>query len=495
MNRSSQKSVIVKSERYLPALKQWADKGIYRTPLDNSLLINYPPITTASKVTPDNYFALEQALSSLRSGCGVTLYIHIPFCSRRCTYCNYYAKVKDSVPDSYIALLKEDLKLYQNILGQKQITVNSIYIGGGTPSLLSVAQIETLLTCINKDFSSKPGMEVSMEFHPEIINAKGVADYIKALPKLGINRVSIGIQSLDDKVLGAINRGHTKKEALAVLDLVLKQNFSKVNVDIIYGGLAYESMDSVYDTLKTLASFKPTNITKHFCEIKKGSVDFNRYKTDADLYPDWAENIRTQTLINMLLKERGYQKEMLHMHTDSSSLFSHQKQKWGSKETVLLALGPGTYGWVFQDNAVKDVVMYKTFSLKRYREMVLGGVIPLERLAILNKDESARRHIQYALNYGYLDKAYLQSLLSGVSDKTGEEVGLLIGKLKKHGFFDETRHKYRITPLGEYLSDEIKALFASRQVLNHKTADNSHAAHHWYPNMNLVKRFKEIILN
>lgn len=254
-------------------------------------------------------------------------------------------------------------------------------------------------------------------------------------------------------------------------------------------------MGTVYETLKTLLNFNPTSITKHFCEIKKGSVDFERYKDRHILYPNWTENIRTQTLIDMLLKQHGYKNELLHMYTNIPFSFSHQKQKWGSAETVLLCLGPGTYGWIFHDKAVKNMAIYKTFSLKEYKKKVSEGIIPIERLATLDKDETARRHIQYALNYGYLDKAYLQSLLETVSNETDEEVRLIIYKLIKNEFIEDTRQLYRITPMGEYLSDEVKALFASPRVLNHKMNGDIHAGHHWYPGRDLVKRFKNIMFN
>jgi oxygen-independent coproporphyrinogen-3 oxidase len=488
-------SVITESERYLPLLRQWAERGVYRTPLENSLLINYPPITAASPVTRDNYAIVKQAISRLQAALGMTLYIHIPFCTRRCSYCNYYTLSRTNVPDSYITLLERELELYRRGWGSKPPVVQSIYIGGGTPSLLSEKQLGRILRFITNSFSVQPGAEVSMEFHPEMVNKGGVKGYLKTVSALGVNRVSVGIQSLDDGVLRAINRGHTMRDAVSLLKLISKQGFSKLNFDIIYGGLPFQSMESVYETLKILLAFRPTSISKHFCEIKPGSLDFKRYNTSSALYPNWTESIRLQTLIDMLLKQHGYRKELLHMYTDSGAFFSHQKQKWGSQDTFLLGLGPGTYGWIFQHNAPRNMVMYKTFSMTGYREQVLNGLLPVERFATLGWDETARRHIQYALNYGYIDKAGLHSLLARVSSKTRKEVTSIIAKLERHELLTENRYVYKITPLGEYLSDEIKALFASQRVLTLKISDDNHAAHHWYPNVDLIKRFKKIILS
>ncbi|MBI5789043.1 MAG: radical SAM protein [Candidatus Schekmanbacteria bacterium] len=487
-------SVYTESERHVPALRQWAEKGVYRNPLDNSLMINYPPITVAPPINPADYATFEQALSSCPD-CGISLYVHIPVCTRKCTYCNYYSLVGQKVSDNYIDLLEKELAIYKSILGAKPVTIRSIYLGGGTPSLLSTKQVERILGFINKSFQVQDGAEISMEFHPELVNQEKAAQYLQTISALGVNRVSTGIQSLDDGVLRAINRGHTKTEAMAFMDLITQQNFQKVNFDIIYGGLPFQSLKSVYETLKHLLTFKPTSITKHFCEIKKESVDFCRYKSSTPLYPSWTENIHTQTLIDMFLTENGYQKELLHMYTSVHSLFSHQKQKWSQRETILMCLGPGTYGWIFHNNTPKNLVLYKSFSLKDYENMVLNNIIPIERLATLEKDETSRRHIQYALNYGYIDKTYLQALIDGAETGTGKEINLLINKLEDNQFLNQTQGCYKISALGEYLSDEIKALFASEDALDRRPGDDIHAAHHWYPNTDLIRRFKHIILH
>ncbi len=271
-------SVWDKSEIYIKALKNWAKQGIYRNPLDNSLLINYPPITAASPVSSAMYSDWRDSLLAMPDDMAVALYIHIPYCSRRCTYCNYYSLIKPEAPESYIDLLIGEINNYQNILAGKKIKVNSIYIGGGTPSLLTEKQLEEIIDIIYKVFKVKDNIEVSMEFHPELIKNKQADNYLKHVRNLGINRVSIGIQSLDDLILTEINRGHTADDALSLLELILAQGFDKVNIDLIYGGLPFESLNSVYNTLKALMRLAPTSISKHFCEIKAGSVDFERYK-------------------------------------------------------------------------------------------------------------------------------------------------------------------------------------------------------------------------
>ncbi len=187
---------------------------------------------------------------------------------------------------------------------------------------------------------------------------------------------------------------------------------------------------------------------------------------------------------------------MLHLYSLNNSPFSHQKQKWNSTDTALLALGPGIYAWMFYEGSRKNIVWYNSFSMKDYTEKVLGGMIPIERLIMLDNNESARRHIQYGFNYCGLDKDNLGKLLKKTSALAADDISLVINKLLKNNLLLDTQGVYKISPLGEYLSDEIKALFASREVLNKKIEQNDiHVAHHWYPNLKQVRRFREIMLN
>lgn len=488
-------AAIEQSEHYLSILRQWAERDIYRNPLDNSLVINYPPITATQPVTSKNERTIRGALGAVRAGSGVALYVHIPFCSRRCTFCNYFTvSGRTTVPESFVTLLVREINEYAKLIDTSSTFIQSIYIGGGTPSLLTEQQVDRILGAARAHWAVSENAEITMEFHPEIVNRDNVSTFLARIKALGINRVSVGIQSLDQSILRATRRGHTREEAMACLNLLAEPGFSKLNVDIIYGGLPFQSLSSMHETMSGLIAFRPTSITKHFCELKKGSQDYSRYMASSTLYPNWTENVRMATLIDLALVQNGYKKEMLHLYTDSTSTFSHQQQKWRSPETILLAAGPGTYGWIFNKGNPANVAYYKTFSMKSYREAILAGRVPFERVAILDKDETARRHIQYALNYGYLDKSYLESLLGNSSRDTRDEAMSLFQRLISHGFFQETKDEYRFSSLGEFLSDEIKALFASNEILRNDTTCSGHEAHHWYPNMGLVNRFKNIML-
>ena len=138
------------------------------------------------------------------------LYIHIPFCLSKCGYCSFYSiKSVDLIPE-YIAALKKEIKYYRNIFS----SFDTIYIGGGTPSLLSAVQIDDLISTVNKYFNIDRQAEITMEVNPGDVSF----EYFQALRKSGINRLNIGIQSFDDKILRLLGRRHSSLEAIAAIE-------------------------------------------------------------------------------------------------------------------------------------------------------------------------------------------------------------------------------------------------------------------------------------
>ncbi len=152
-----------------------------------------------------------------------SLYIHIPFCRRKCVYCNFYSRIYDSdAASSFVNILASQIK---DIEGP----VHSIYIGGGTPSALDRKLLEKLLLSL-KDFSIKSG-EFTVEANPENLDD----DKIKSLLDYGVNRISIGVQSLDERKLKKLGRIHSSRRAIGVVSLAQRRGFKNISVDLIFG--------------------------------------------------------------------------------------------------------------------------------------------------------------------------------------------------------------------------------------------------------------------
>ena len=157
--------------------------------------------------------------------CG--LYLHIPFCKKRCGYCNFFSSINnEEIQEKYIKELNNEI--YQISQKNKEINIKTIYLGGGTPSLISLINLESVFNQIYKNFSIKKDVEITIEVNPES------SCFIDNYPEFGINRISIGIQSTDDILLKKIGRLHSAKEGIECLQKA-SENFDNVSADLILG--------------------------------------------------------------------------------------------------------------------------------------------------------------------------------------------------------------------------------------------------------------------
>ena len=157
------------------------------------------------------------------------IYIHIPFCKSKCAYCNFFSLASESKINDYVEALKKEIVLRKNYLGGE--IVKTIYFGGGTPSLLSVKNIEEILDLLNKNYEIISSPEITLEINPDTIDR----EKMESLKQIGINRMSVGIQSFNDEDLKYLGRRHDSRHAMQVLEDLKHTDFEKITLDLIYG--------------------------------------------------------------------------------------------------------------------------------------------------------------------------------------------------------------------------------------------------------------------
>ena len=158
-----------------------------------------------------------------------SIYIHIPYCKQQCNYCNFHFRIAQNDKEEMLKSIKKEIKLRQLYLNGASI--KSIYFGGGTPSILNKEEIKSLIHTLYNNFRIDPDAEITLECNPDDLDTKKLLE----LKEIGINRLSIGIQSFDDADLKFMNRSHNAKEALSCIQFAKELGFENITIDLIYG--------------------------------------------------------------------------------------------------------------------------------------------------------------------------------------------------------------------------------------------------------------------
>lgn len=193
------------------------------------------------------------------------IYIHVPFCKRRCGYCNFYSTTRLSLKNDYLAAVGRELRMRANYLNGEP--VQTIYFGGGTPSLLQPAEIQTIIGTIRQLHQVSDTPEITVEANPDDLTP----DYIGQLAQTDVNRLSIGIQSFNDDYLQLMNRRHNAQQAIDAVKLSQKNGFDNISIDLIYG-LPGSTCEYWKRQLDTAVSLNVQHLSAYHLSYEEGTA-------------------------------------------------------------------------------------------------------------------------------------------------------------------------------------------------------------------------------
>ncbi len=264
------------------------------------------------------------------------IYIHIPFCRQKCYYCDFYKTVNTSLTEKYLSGLKQEAKLRKNYL-QNEV-VETIYFGGGTPSVLTANELEAILNHISENYKLSNQLETTFEANPDDLTP----DYLNAIKSAGINRLSIGIQAFQDVHLKKMNRRHNAEQAEKVVRNAVKTGINNISVDLIYGlpDLAEkqwkESLDRVFNLpVQHLSAYHLTyhEGTAFYTWLKKGTLK------------ELSEN-ESVNQFNILLdsaEKAGFEQYEISNFARDEQYSKHNTAYWLGKK--YLGLGPSAHSY------------------------------------------------------------------------------------------------------------------------------------------------------
>ena len=192
------------------------------------------------------------------------IYIHIPFCKRRCIYCDFYSTTHNEMQDAYIQAVCKELEMRKDYL--KGEPVETIYLGGGTPSQLNYKNLEQLFIYIYKVYPVSPDAEITIETNPDDLNT----DYIQMLRLLPVNRISMGVQTFDETFLQKLQRRHTAQQAIQAFENCRKAGFQNISIDLMYG-LPDETEEIWEHDLSEAIRLHPEHISAYHLTYEEGT--------------------------------------------------------------------------------------------------------------------------------------------------------------------------------------------------------------------------------
>jgi oxygen-independent coproporphyrinogen-3 oxidase len=366
----------------------------------------------------------------------INLYIHIPFCEMKCAFCNLFTVTKNprSTIERYIHCLLKEMELMSPFLQLDKLKIQSVYFGGGTPTLLKDDDLSLLNQCIQDTFNIEEDAEWSIEGAPNSFTS----EKFKHLKKIGFNRVSLGIQTFDPKLLQAVKRDYESTLGTEMAKKAIDTGFTNVNLDLIYG-LPGQSLEGWVDDLSHACKLSPATLTLYPLAVRNRTL-FGKKEKEEFLSP--RELYRWYDISFECLEKNGYVQKTFVTYAKSTGGCRHEAQQFLGIPTLSFGAGSRKYAPYihYVDEDYHNRLPHAT-TLKRYMEAIEQENLIVSSAAFLTKEDR------------FLQKVILGILSSGINDP-----GIYLREMQqliKEGLASETASGFILTKRGMRHSSAI----------------------------------------
>ena len=259
-----------------------------------------------------------------------SIYLHIPFCKKRCTYCNFFSTTLLEKQEQYISALLKEIELRKNYITNP----TTIYLGGGTPSTLPIALLERIFTSLDKNFNLSKLEEVTIECNPDDLNI----DYVKGLKSLPINRLSMGIQTFNEEELKVLGRRHNAKNAIKAVENVYNGGIENISIDLMYA-LPGQSLSTWEENLNTALSLPISHISAYHLSYEE---DTPLYKL-RNLAFDEEKSLEFFELLSEKTAEKGFEHYEISNWAKNGKYSKHNSAYWQNEPYLGIGAGAHSY--------------------------------------------------------------------------------------------------------------------------------------------------------
>ena len=383
------------------------------------------------------------------------LYIHIPFCVQKCLYCDFLSgSASVTVQKKYIdALIQEIRWRGEAVRGEGRAqTVSSVYIGGGTPTVVEPEAICRVMRTVRECFQIDDGAEVSMEANPGTLTQEKLFAYGQA----GINRLSIGLQSADDEELARLGRIHSWADFLVSYRLAREAGFDNINIDLM-SSLPGQTAESYGRTLRLVTELLPEHISAYSLIVEEGTPFYRKYRDHPELLPDEDEDRRMYAMTEEILGHAGYRRYEISNYAKPGRECRHNIGYWIRTPYLGLGLGASSLYGEKRFSNTADMKRYLTALSAENADRKEGLCKILETEETVGRNEAMEEFMFLGLRLtaGIREEDFLHRFGQSLESVYGGT----LARLTQEGFLRKTDGGYRLSHRGLDVSNRILAEF------------------------------------
>jgi oxygen-independent coproporphyrinogen-3 oxidase len=370
---------------------------------------------------------------------GMGLYIHVPFCIRKCLYCDFISyPYENAAAEIYSAALQREINLYAELFRSSSQTENrkkffdalgnyaydefaapvftSVFLGGGTPTCLPASLLSVILKTLRHSLPLAPGAEFTAEANPGTVNGENLA----LLREFGVNRLSLGVQACQPQLLKTLGRIHTFQEALQAVKLARRQGFDNINLDLIFG-IPGQTMQGWQTCLEQIIDLNPQHLSLYGLQLEEGTP-LEKSVTLGHIEPCTEEaELAMYRYAGTFLKEAGFEQYEISNFARSNKYCRHNILYWQHGE--YLGIGPGAHSYL------NKIRCSNSGDLKTYAEKLAAGQLPLESSEVISRETEISETIFLALRMlnGLDLEAFARCFAVRVEDLYSRQIRKLTG--------------------------------------------------------------------
>jgi oxygen-independent coproporphyrinogen III oxidase len=381
------------------------------------------------------------------------LYLHIPFCEKKCSYCDFYSIERIDQMELFVNSLIKEIELRGEQLSGTLPPATSVFMGGGTPSLLSPKQAELIINTLTKYFSLDSSVEFTMECNPGTITLDSLRSYLSN----GVNRFSFGVQSFNQSELTFLERIHSPEEAVSAVEIARKAGCENINIDLMFA-LPNQTFESYSTSLNKAISLSTDHISAYSLIYEEGTPLYAQL-LKKEVTPSSEElDVMLFEYTMQTLAENGFKQYEISNFAKPDKECRHNQTYWRSEE--YLSFGPSAHGYIHQTR------YWNYRNLTRYLNELATDKLPLANHELLSKtDQMFERAFLELRSEGIRLELFQQDFGINIIGVLGEEVGWWINE----GYSINDGTRLYLTPKGYTLCDELSLRLISALEKSQKT--------------------------